>query len=100
DLSSKREIGKGLERGGLYYLAPDVPSIANSAVASPSFNLWHWCLGHPSKFILPHLQNFHSTISIPNNHVCTICPLAKHCRLSFPSSTISTNACFDLIHCD
>ncbi|BBN68917.1 wall-associated kinase 2 [Prunus dulcis] len=71
DLSSKREIGKGLERGGLYYLAPDVPSIANSAVASPSFNLWHWRLGHPSKFILPHLQNFHSTISIPNNHVYT-----------------------------
>ncbi|CAL2236996.1 unnamed protein product [Prunus armeniaca] len=62
DLSSKRLIGKGKERGGLYYLAPDVPSIANSTVSSPNFSLWHWRLGHPSKCTLPYLQKNNHTL--------------------------------------
>ncbi|BBH06980.1 wall-associated kinase 2 [Prunus dulcis] len=78
DLSSKREIGKGLERGGLYYLAPDVPSIANSAVASPSFNLWHWRLEfEPSD---------HATASAPTP------PLNPITETTPPPSPITTHS--------
>ncbi|BBG99051.1 wall-associated kinase 2 [Prunus dulcis] len=78
DLSSKREIGKGLERGGLYYLAPDVPSIANSAVASPSFNLWHWRLEfEPSD---------HATASAPTP------PLNPITKTTPPPSPITTHS--------
>jgi hypothetical protein len=35
------------------------------------------------------------------NHICNICPLAKQTRLIFsPSTSKSSNAPFDLIHCD
>lgn len=35
-----------------------------------------------------------------NSKVCDSCVRAKHTRLSFPSSNIKSDACFDLIHCD
>lgn len=35
-----------------------------------------------------------------SQHLCEICPLAKQTRLSFPSSSIQSMHCFDLIHCD
>jgi hypothetical protein len=57
-------------------------------------------LGHPSppRLRLASLLLPSKTISSNNN--CSVCPMAKETRLSFPLSLISTKTSFDLLHCD
>ena len=60
--------------------------------------LWHLRLGHVSDdklhHCIPNVTSFHS------NKDYIVCPIAKHKRLHFPTSShLSVNA-FDLIHCD
>jgi len=99
DLSMRKEIGRGHERGGLYYLQLD-PSHVSLASTSLSSELWHQRLGHPSRDRLNKLQ---TTLSFSSNNApfaCDVCPLAKQHYLPFPSSSICTIAPFELIHCD
>jgi len=67
---------------------------------SQSSNLWHLRLGHPSfscfKFLAKQLHLNNAIFS----HNCSICPLAKQTRLSFPRSSITTHSAFDMLHCD
>ena len=62
--------------------------------------MWHLCVGHPSfsrfKFLAEQLHLNNASYS----HNCSICPLAKQTRLSFPRSSITTHSAFDLLHCD
>jgi hypothetical protein len=46
------------------------------------------------------LQNIVPQISFNSKHVCTICPLARHHRLPFVSSSSVLASPFDLIYCD
>ena len=65
--------------------------------------MWHCRLGHPSLQRLVLLQSLVPnviTCNINKSFDCTICPLAKQKRLSFPSSISSSSSCFDLVHAD
>jgi hypothetical protein len=56
---------------------------------------WDTCL-----IRLKLLSQYDSSISVNTNNCCTVCPLAKQHRLSFPVSDSISNKFFDLIHCD
>ncbi|KAG5526146.1 hypothetical protein RHGRI_032431 [Rhododendron griersonianum] len=97
DLSAKRTIGLGSVHGNLYYLQA---SSANLVTGTPTIDIWHWRLGHPSHHRMSELAKNVSSISYSPLHVCDICPQAKQTRLCFPHSSISTNKPFQLIHVD
>ena len=60
--------------------------------------LWHQRLGHASYRIIHHLP---VCTHLPvQSHPCHVCPLAKQSRLPFPTSTIHTSNCFDILHID
>ena len=111
DLATRRMIGLGKQRNGLYYLVkiatnnsmvqPTPPShqtVCNLTISST--DLWHKHLGHISPKNLSFLAQQFLNFSVQSSHVCSICPLAKQSRLSFNSSEISTIKPFELIHCD
>ncbi|KAM2634977.1 hypothetical protein EV1_025388 [Malus domestica] len=99
DMDTRRTIGLGKRYNGLYYLSTDQnPHFAHNI--NRHSNLWHQRLGHPSSGPLQSLTKQVPNIVFDSNHSCDICPLAKQTRLSFPSSFISSQAPFDLIHCD
>ena len=118
-------IGLGRNQGGLYTLQSSLldslPPRVSDALSklSSSFptittlnscnvnsvdttSLWHCRLGHPSAKRLDLLQSVVPNIISCNNKAfdCSICPLAKQRRLSFPTSVSHSFACFDLIHVD
>lgn len=99
DMDTRRTIGLGKRYNGLYYLALEQnPRLAHHI--SRNSILWHQRLGHPSACPLQALTKQVPTIMSDSSHSCDVCPLAKQTRLSFPSSSISSKAHFDLIHCD
>ena len=60
--------------------------------------LWHQRLGHASYRTIHHLP---VCTHLPvQSHPCHVCPLAKKSRLPFPTSTIRTSKCFDILHID
>ena len=58
-------------------------------------SLWHCRFGHPSAKRLELLQSVVPTIISCNNKTfdCSICPLAKQRRLSFPTSVSHSSTC-------
>ena len=98
-MDTKRMIGLGKQFNGLYYLTPSQnPHLTNHV--SRITSLWHQRLGHPSTHPMQFLAKTIPEIMFDPRHVCEICPLAKQTRMSFTSSSIQSNAPFDLIHCD
>ena len=118
-------IGFGRNQGGLYTLQSSLldslPPCVSDALSklSSSFPtvtalnscnvnsvdttcLCHCRLGYPSAKRLDLLQSIVPTIISCNNKTfdCSIYPLAKQMRLSFPTSVSHSSACFDLIHAD
>jgi len=97
DLRSRKMIGMGTEKEGLYCLNYSTKGTCN-AVHTNTNNLWHQHLGHPSNkasSLFPFLANKTCISS-----TCSICPLAKLTRQPFPLSTTRSEFCFDLIHID
>ncbi|CAH9090143.1 unnamed protein product [Cuscuta epithymum] len=97
DLSSRKLIGGGKFRDGLYYLECSRSEGVAMSVSITS-DLWHQRLGHASDGKIHHissLKGFQRT-----NNFCDPCIRAKQTRLPFPTSTIKTTRCFELIHCD
>lgn len=97
DATTRKMIGMDKQHNGLYYLAQDQNPILTYSIRKHS-NLWHQCLRHPSSSPLQVLTKINSKIYFDSKHVCEICPLAKQTRLAFPSSMISSQGPFDLIH--
>ena len=99
DLATGKMIGSSKQFGGLYHISSS-PIKSSTNQVSQSSDLWHLCLDHPSssrfKFLADPLHLNNATLS----HNCSICPLAKQTRLSFPKSSITTHSAFDLLHCD
>ena len=58
DLTTRRMIGSGRERGDMYYLDDSVSPISLVADQPDPTLLWHWCLGHPL------LQKFRSVVPV------------------------------------
>ena len=101
-------IGKGRRQGNLYVMEStsfvpflfDITANCNNLSLS-QVELWHYRLGHSSHVKIQNLRNelqISSNSSFPSH--CSICHLAKQCRLPFPSLNNLSAAPFDLIHCD
>ena len=111
DLATRRMIGLGKQRDGLYYLAALATKNSVNTSSSPtkqptcnltisSTDLWHHRLGHASSSRLSYIAKKFLNFSVQSNNTCPVCPLAKHIRLPFSPSTISSLKPFEIIHCD
>ncbi|KAK4386771.1 Retrovirus-related Pol polyprotein from transposon RE2 [Sesamum angolense] len=96
DLQTRRTIGGGHERGGLYFLNTSPPIDARALSASVSPLQWHCRLGHSS---LPTLQK---VLPIKSSRLaCESCELGKHHRASFPPRVDKRSSSpFTLVHSD
>lgn len=101
DQLTKKQIGEGRERNGLYYMEPVSKPLA-AFIHSVSADLWHGRLGHPSNARLRLLSsnNLIAASDISKDSFCSSCPLAKQHRLPFPLSQELSLRSFDLIHTD
>ena len=117
DLTCWKMIGVGEMHHGLYLLQRKLSSssskhpslsqylsplksilIVNSVVDMPK--LWHSRLGHPSFNKLLPIKDVLPSFSQSCDDICTVCPLAKHKRLPFPTHNEISKFPFDLIHID
>ncbi|CAH9098362.1 unnamed protein product, partial [Cuscuta epithymum] len=102
DRLSRKLIGMGEGRNGLFYLRDD--SFARAlTVKDESHNkvvdLWHQRLGHPSSQVIEKLAPMSG---LKNFGVlpCDVCFRARQTRTSFPNSSSRSSGIFELIHCD
>jgi hypothetical protein len=100
DLKTKKMIGSGHEKNGLYYLDTNKSVfstfLALSATVSPL--QWHFRLGHPS---LAKLKSAIPALSHVPSLECEACQLGKHHVSSFSSSSHSRQPeSFDVVHTD
>ncbi|KAH0685826.1 hypothetical protein KY284_016379 [Solanum tuberosum] len=64
-------------------------------------HLWHNRLGHVPFIKMKRISSIPITFSSKQPFMCTICPMARHTRLPFPTKTIvSSSKPFDLLHMD
>ncbi|CAH9128545.1 unnamed protein product [Cuscuta epithymum] len=94
DVPSRKLIGVGKSRDGLYYLEP-LRSERVAMSVSITSDLWHQRLGHASDGKLQHI-NYLKGFQRSGNF-CDPCVRAKQTRLSFPTSKIKTARSFELI---
>ncbi|KAI9197977.1 hypothetical protein LWI28_007873 [Acer negundo] len=111
DLATRRMIGLGKQRDGLYYLVAlaTKQAVINSSTLTnrptcnltiSSTDLWHNRLGHASFSRLHYIAKNYLNFLAESNNACHICPLAKQSRLPFHPSVISSIKPFEIIHCD
>ncbi|XP_052880548.1 uncharacterized protein LOC128286842 [Gossypium arboreum] len=65
----------------------------------PKILLWHARLGHMPMHKL-HRLPFFNTLTLNKRFTCSICPMARLSKLSFPISTSRAETSFSLIHLD
>ncbi|KAF7840931.1 BURP domain-containing protein BNM2A-like [Senna tora] len=103
DLLSKSILAQGRLEKSLFILCKNQRStncVLNVDVVNKDSDgsvAWHNRLGHPSSEVLLHLPIIDKCTK---HRVCDSCHLAKQTRLSFKPSSISTTACFELLHID
>jgi len=92
DLTTKKQVGVGKPRRGLFVQANKVTSNG----------LWHRRMGHPSSQILSKIStNIRLDGSGKNKEeFCYVCLHVKQTRIPFPVSNNKASNYFDLIHCD
>ncbi|GJU07481.1 putative RNA-directed DNA polymerase [Tanacetum coccineum] len=95
DLNSRKLIGTGKCQRGLYRM--NLVGQERKAM-SASMEVWHKRLGHASSGKLFRF-NFVKDASFKTVD-CDSCAKAKHTRLPFPTSSIKSKECFELLHCD
>lgn len=94
DQTVKKQIASGEILGGLYnFKSQCFAGIAHKL----SSEIWHKRLGHPSLHIQKLLSHNLVPCSVDSSH-CTICPLSKQHRLSFPVSSSNSSSLFQLVH--
>ncbi|XP_070009786.1 uncharacterized protein [Nicotiana sylvestris] len=119
ELFSGKVLEIGREELGLYilkaadrqtpkhHISPSVNTIVstnknvslNNTSPCNDFSLWHRRLGYAPLKVLQKLQNLYELHLTDNQH-CTLCPISKQSRLSFPLRTICSTSIFDLVHAD
>ncbi|CAH9138898.1 unnamed protein product, partial [Cuscuta epithymum] len=101
DRPSKRLIGTGEQRNGLYYLreGPSAHVMSVKDTRNSVVELWHQRLGHPSSQVTEKLAPV-SGLKHTGDLPCDICFRAKQTRDSFPTSLNKTHTIFELVHCD
>jgi len=103
DLATRKMIGSGSLKDGLYYLDSQPNTHGRLIQAYHTVRadnlaarmwLWHQCLGHPSFLIL---QRMFPALFLHNNvskFQCETCELSKHHRVSFSPSINKSDAPF------
>lgn len=84
-------IGLGKQYNGLHYMSLLQRTTACYQV-SHSSTLWHMRLGHSSHSRLKLGSSLLPSNNFSCDNNCTVFPMAKHIRLPFPLSSISTHA--------
>ncbi|XP_070035547.1 uncharacterized protein [Nicotiana tomentosiformis] len=75
----------------------------NKTVVSDSMNsnrLWHLRLGHLPYHAMKNIKNISLSSTDKQVFHCDICPMARQSKLPFPTSSISSKQCFELLHID
>lgn len=113
----------GERKNDLYFLknkSPTVPAVTSFRKSNCSFNsfkdvassvscilinyveskLWHVRLSHMPLSNIQHINEISVFICFKFSIPCSICPLARQHKLSFPTSEINSKQNFDLIHID
>nr|XP_016462575.1 PREDICTED: uncharacterized protein LOC107785721 [Nicotiana tabacum] len=98
DLYNGRVKAIGKENKGLYILKGRRIKLlaANVDVGGSSAEtayLWHERLGHASVPVRQHVSFLHNKVDDNMQNKCTVCPLAKQYRLSFPNSEKMSAGC-------
>lgn len=103
-LQKELQIPLGKLQGGLYSTAQvlvEEPDSKKSFMTSKTdLSIWHLRLGHLPSNKLKQMSIFSGLKNPASDIICQICPLAKHTRVPFTSSTIKTKHPFQLIHLD
>ncbi|CAH9143337.1 unnamed protein product [Cuscuta epithymum] len=102
DRVSRKLIGVGERRNGLYYLRESPTAqilMIDGGKQSSTFDIWHKRMGHPSGKVMHWLAPV-SDLKGSFSSACDICFRAKQTRDSFPDSNNKTSRIFELIHCD
>ncbi|XP_075112628.1 uncharacterized protein LOC107785721 [Nicotiana tabacum] len=99
DLYNGRVKAIGKENKGLYILKGRRIKLlaANVDVGGSSAEtayLWHERLGHASVPVRQHVSFLHNKVDDNMQNKCTVCPLAKQYRLSFPNSEKMSAGCY------
>ena len=110
NIHTKKRIGSGRKRGGLYYLKGGTSSqvyhsLAHMMGKNQSANiaeiwLWHKPLGHPSfGYIRRLFPSLFANCKL-SDFICEICAMAKSHRAIFPLSSNKVASPFSLVHSD
>lgn len=101
DIQTVRIIGRGTEKGGLYYvdevIQQGIATLAHEA-ATRQILLWHRRLAHTSSGYLDRI--FPALSKLNKNFSCETCILAKSHRQSFLPSNSRIDNPFLLVHTD
>ena len=98
-LRTSRKVGRMFEVHDLKI--PSQVVSATATTATPSLDLWHAHLGHPSLSCLQLLASQCHLCSVQfQNFDCTSCHFGKQTKLPFNNSDSFSSALFDLIHFD
>ncbi|XP_070050325.1 uncharacterized protein [Nicotiana tomentosiformis] len=97
---NSKVMGIGRESNGLYILQREFKPTVGAAVAGGvnESELWHLRLGHPSTVAMQHIPNLKNKVNNTVQENCSVCPMAKQIRLSFPVSKSKYSSIFQLIH--
>jgi len=111
DLHSGKVKGIGKMCDGLYRMQLQVKdyqqAMATTATVdsrpigeNTDLKTWHNRLGHAPDKVLMKIPNMNFSTSSSNIKECTICPLARQRRLSFPVKTTRFTSPLEMIHAD
>jgi histone deacetylase 1/2 len=102
DLATRRTLMRSNSEGDFYPFSPASSSGGGAALSITTGDLWHRRLGHPGRSTLSRLSHQFLQCNKPlrPSLVCESCQLGRQPRLPFSSSTSSTSAPFQLVHCD
>lgn len=100
DIRTKEIIGRGTERGGLYYV-DEVARLGSAMLAHGTVDrqwwLWHRRLGHPSA---GYLQLLFPKLPKHSDFKCQTCILSKSHRQTFRPTNTKVDEPFSLVHSD
>ncbi|CAM8880974.1 unnamed protein product [Rhodiola kirilowii] len=105
DHAHKISLGIGKLMKGLYYPEGSNPvsnSICTATIKQISPAVWHKRLGHlPLNKMKRALNSVENDVKVTDcNFHCSVCPMAKQSRLSFPISQHKSTEIFELLHAD
>ena len=100
DLATRKPIGLGELRDGLYYFKSLAIRPARTNKVNVSINLWHARLGYCSYKHLKLVLFLSNTFFDSINNCCDICYRAKQTRKPFSLSINKSASPFNLVHID